>query len=76
MCLLCGDLAGMPDAVGRARVVQLLHLLQHPDALPTGTALRLAGEILTLAAAQRAAFRCDPVAPGASVAAYTGGGRS
>ena len=63
MCLLC---AAGSDGVGlarRAHVLQLLALVEHPDALPADAALRLAREVLALAQAGRTGRRCDPVVP-------------
>jgi hypothetical protein len=63
MCLLCAaDLEGRRLA-RRARVLQLLALVEDPDALPADAALRLAREILDLTRMERAGPRCDPVAP-------------
>ena len=61
MCLLCA--AGVEDRglAQRAHVLQLLALVEHPDALPADAALRLAREILTLTQAERTGRRCDPV---------------
>jgi len=63
MCLLCA--AGLEGRrLGRrAHVLQLLALVEHPDALPADAALRLAREILMLAQADRTGRRCDPVVP-------------
>jgi hypothetical protein len=63
MCLLCA--AGLEGRrlARRAHVLQLLALVEHPDALPADAALRLAGEILTLTQAERAERRCDLVVP-------------
>lgn len=62
MCLLCeggGDLA-----LGRrAHALQLLALVEHPDALPAEAALRLAREVLALAQHERTERRCDAVLP-------------
>ena len=63
MCLLCA--AGLQDRTlaQRAHVLQLLALVEHPDALPAAAALRLAREILTLTQAKETGRRCDPVVP-------------
>lgn len=63
MCLLCA--AGLEDQrlARRAHVLQLLTLVEHPNALPAETALRLAREVLALAQSERTGRRCDPVAP-------------
>jgi hypothetical protein len=44
-------------------VLQLLALVEHPDALPAEAALRLAGEILELIRVERTERRCEPVTP-------------
>jgi hypothetical protein len=61
MCLLCA--AGLEDQrlAQRAHVLQLLALIEHPDALPADAALRLAREILALTQAEQTKRRCDPV---------------
>ena len=63
MCRLCA--AGPEDRrlAQRAHVLQLLALVEHPDALPAEAALRLAREVLALTEAERTGRRCDPVAP-------------
>lgn len=61
MCLLCAD--GLShEQVRRAHVLQLLALVEHPDALSADAALRLGREILALTR-PAAARRCDPVVP-------------
>jgi hypothetical protein len=50
-------------------VLQLLALVEHPDALSTGAALRLAGEILDLVRVDRTERRCEPVSPPSAVEA-------
>jgi len=63
MCLLCSTgLAGLRVA-RRAHVLQLLALVEHPDALPADAALRLAREVVALTEAERTERRCDPMAP-------------
>jgi hypothetical protein len=57
-CPGCADQTG--DGRARLRQLHLLALLEHPDALPTEFALRLAGELLVLTD-HRSAFRCEPV---------------
>ena len=44
-------------------VLQLLALVEHPDALPADAALRLGGEIMALIRADRGLRRCDAVEP-------------
>jgi hypothetical protein len=63
MCLLC---AAGPEGVRlaqRSQVLQLLTLVEHPDALPAEAVLRLAREILVLTEAERTGYWCDPVVP-------------
>jgi hypothetical protein len=43
----------------RIRVLQLLALIEHPDALPRTAALRIGRELLAWIAADRAGHRCD-----------------
>jgi indole-3-glycerol phosphate synthase len=63
MCLLCA--AGLEGRrlARRAHVLQLLALVEHPDALPADAALRLAREVLTLTQPDRTGRRCEPVVP-------------
>lgn len=63
MCLLCA--AGLESRMlaRRARVLQLLALVEQPDALPADATLRLAREVLVLTQAERTERWCDPVAP-------------
>src|SRR5437660_1569480 len=67
MCLLCAAGLDGQKLVWRAHVLQLLALVEHPDALPADAALRLAREVLALTRAERTGPRCDPVAPPGSV---------
>ncbi len=46
------------DGHERLRQLQLLALIEHPDALPAADALRLARELLA-STDQRPAFRCE-----------------
>jgi hypothetical protein len=57
-CVYCGDRTDVPRE--RIRKLQLLALLEHPDALPAELAMRLARELLALAG-HRSTFHCDPV---------------
>ena len=66
MCLLCAAGLDGQRLARRAHVLQLLSLVEHPDALPAEVALRLAGEILALTQAEQNERRCDPVAPSGS----------
>jgi hypothetical protein len=63
MCLLCAAGWEGRSLAQRTHVLQLLALVEHPDALPAGAALRLAREVLALTQAEQAGRRCDPVAP-------------
>ncbi len=64
MCLLCESASGSDgDLARRARVLQLLALVEHPDALPTDAAPRLGREIMVLIRPEPGLRRCDPVAP-------------
>ena len=64
MCLLCESGSGNDgDLARRARVLQLLALVEHPDALPAEAALRLGREIMALIRPESGLRRCDPVAP-------------
>ena len=63
MCLLCADGAGDRALVRRAHVLQLLALVEHPDALPADAVLRLGREIMTLIRPERGLRRCAPVTP-------------
>ena len=63
MCLLCAAGSEGQRLARRAHVLQLLALVEHPDALPAEAALRLAREVLALTQAERAGRRCEPVAP-------------
>jgi hypothetical protein len=61
MCPHCADGSGYVDA-HCARILQLLALIEHPDALPAGDALRIAGELLAWAGQEEPGLRCEPVA--------------
>ena len=63
MCLLCTAALNDRSLARRAHVLQLLALMEQPDALPAGAALRLAREILLLTEMDGPKRRCDPVAP-------------
>jgi len=64
MCLLCSEGSNGSDLARRAHVLQLLTLVEAPDALPADAALRLAREILALTQSEPSGFRCDAVPPG------------
>jgi hypothetical protein len=56
---ICAHCASAPAADReRRRLLDLLAVLEHPDALPPGPALRLATELLVLTTAARS-LRCD-----------------
>ncbi len=62
MCLYCAlKPDGNTTTVGQGRILQLLALLEHPDALPANLSLRLAGQLLTLTQPERSALQCDAV---------------
>jgi hypothetical protein len=63
VCLLCVDRVGNRALAERAHVLQLLALVEHPDALPADAALRLGREIMTLIRSEPGLRRCDPVTP-------------
>jgi hypothetical protein len=63
MCLLCAAGLEGQRLARRAHVLQLLALVEHPDALPTEAALRLAREVLALTRAEPTGRRCEPVTP-------------
>lgn len=66
MCLLCAATWDDRNLARRSHVLRLLALVEHPDALPADTALRLAREILRLTQEQGAICRCDDVTPPAA----------
>jgi hypothetical protein len=57
-CASCADRIG--EDRERRRQLQLLALLEHPDALPAELALRLARKLLALTG-HRSAFRCESI---------------
>ncbi len=64
MCLLCAGGAERDGALARrAHVLDLLALIEHPDALPADAAVRLGREIMTLIAREPLPLQCDAVAP-------------
>jgi len=69
MCLLCTATSDNEERARRARVLQLLALVEHPDALPAETSLRLAYEIWALTQAEWPERQCVPVAPSGSATA-------
>lgn len=68
MCLLCVTAAeGSSAFQRRAYMLQLLALIEHPDALPADAALRLGRDILALAESERAAPRCEAILDSAPI---------
>ena len=64
MCLLCAGGIGLPDDAARRRhVLDLLALVEHPDALPPGAALRLSREIMAIIDQRAGGLRCDTATP-------------
>ena len=64
MCVLCEFGSGSnKDLARRRHLLQLLALVEHPDALPADAALRLGQEILMLLRPETGSRRCDPVGP-------------
>ena len=67
MCVLCASGSRNDGELARrARMLQLLALVEHPDALPADAALRLCREIMMLAGPRQGLRRCDAVAPSGS----------
>ena len=58
MCLACSTRVDGLASVRRKRILELLALVEHRDALPGETALRLAREILMLAKIGGTGLRC------------------
>jgi hypothetical protein len=68
MCLLCvTGVNAAGDEVRRLYVLRLLALVEHPDALPHDTALRLGREILATMGAANLRFRCDSSPPDGAI---------
>jgi hypothetical protein len=62
MCLFCErGLRSGDDVMHRAHILQLLALVEHPDALPADAALRLGREIMALIKPDSGLRRCEPV---------------
>jgi hypothetical protein len=73
MCLLCVTAAeGSSAFQRRAYMLQLLALIEHPDALPADAALRLGRDILALAELERAALRCEAIVDSAPLSCGLG----
>lgn len=64
MCLLCAGRSGNDAAFPRrGHLLDLLALIEHPDALPAEAALRLGREIMALLAREPEPLQCDAVPP-------------
>ena len=59
MCRYCVTGSSHPST-DRVRVLDLLALIEHPDALPANAALRIAAELLTWAGRAESRLRCEP----------------
>lgn len=62
MCLWCPAETADQVLARRSRVLHLLALVEHPDALPASTAFRLAQEILRLTQSNDTICRCEEIA--------------
>lgn len=63
MCVLCEGSPASLTILYRNRICQMLALLEHPDALPADTALRLGRELLSLTQPDGTPRRCELVFP-------------
>ncbi|GEM_PF-6627563 len=63
MCVLCAQQEDNGASARREHVLQLLSLVEHPDALPPDAALRLGREIMALIGAEPGLRRCEAVGP-------------
>jgi hypothetical protein len=62
MCLFCERSSRSGgDVTHRGHILQLLALVEHPDALPADAALRLGREIMALIEPESGVRRCEPV---------------
>lgn len=61
MCQHCAPGAARSDT-DRARIRNLLALIEHPDALPAEAALRIARDLLAWAGASKSGLRCEALA--------------
>ncbi len=62
MCLLCMDgMDRFTSAGRRLQILQLLALIEHPDALSHKAALRISREIMAVIDPPDGRLRCDPV---------------
>jgi hypothetical protein len=74
MCILCASRPeGDPVRASQSSILQLLALLEHPDALPADLALRLARQLLRLTQPEHPVLRCDAVVAGAAAQARPAG---
>ena len=61
MCLLCTTTPGDQQFAQRAKILDLLALVENPEALPADVAFRLAREVLRLSQTLRTELRCEQV---------------
>jgi hypothetical protein len=62
MCQYCA--AGSPQPrMDHARVLHLLAMIEHPDALPAEAVLRIANELLAWVGPSQSRLRCEVVPP-------------
>ena len=60
MCFLCTkDFAAYQDATRRLRVLEMLALIEHPDALSPDAALHLSREIMGIIGPHAEPLRCE-----------------
>ncbi len=64
-CACCAPMASIHVTTQRADCMslELLALIEHPDALPHSAALRLSREIMAIIDLRADRLRCDPVTP-------------
>ncbi len=62
MCQYCAPGASRSNA-DRARVLHLLAMIEHPEALPAEAALRIASDLLAWTGRPASTLRCEAVAP-------------
>ncbi len=62
MCRYCGAASSDPSA-DRIRVLDLLALIERPDALPREAAWRIAAELLVWSEKTEPRLQCDAVSP-------------
>ena len=66
MCLRCANSLGPLGDVARLHVLDLLALIEDPDALPHEAALRISREIMTILGPPHRPLRCDDLAADAA----------